>query len=57
MRYLNEFDRISHRADIAQDKFHRMAVLSLAKETALHDMEAAGFYVNRELRESPVLSF
>ena len=57
MHYLNESDRISHRADIAQDKFHRMAVLSLAKETALHDMEAAGFYVNRELRESPVLSF
>ena len=48
MHYLNEFDSISNRTDIAQDRVHRMALLAKARDTAFDDMEAAGWYVNRE---------
>ena len=48
MHYLNEFDSTSNRTDIAQDRVHRMALLAKARDNALDDMEAAGWYVNRE---------
>jgi len=48
MHYLNEFDSTSNRTDIAQDRVHRMALQAKARDTAFDDMEADGWYVNRE---------
>tara|TARA_B100001113_G_scaffold331950_1_gene308640 strand:+ start:85 stop:252 length:168 start_codon:yes stop_codon:yes gene_type:complete len=48
MHYLNEFDSIPNSTDIAQDRVHRMALLAKCRDTAFDDMEADGWYVNRE---------
>ena len=48
MHYLDDFDPTSPRVDLAQDRLHRMALASQARDHAIRDMEAAGLHVNRE---------
>jgi len=48
MQYLNDFDLSTNRADIALDEVHRMALEAQALENACTDMEAEGWYVNKE---------
>ena len=48
MQYLNDFDLSTNRADIALDEVHKMALEAQALENACTDMEAEGWYVNKE---------